>query len=614
MFNEAIEVFDAILKEKGDQAEQWLCDNYIPSPGTYVLLNLEDDFSVRNIFDIGKPDKKTGKIAGMENKDYRLVSFLDKNSKLLTMNKPIDSKKKIHSNNFYAFFVKKESISQEKTELTDEIIQGYFENLANPRLKYTKPKAKSIYEETEKKLEPVNTEVLKRIQEWIGQNFIKFLELQKEKLNLESKDYLKIFFVYSDDETTRTEIKREGERYLFPNIFNNNDYNIKIDDSIFGLHSNNMGLNQKKPFMDNKSRKETIPCAITMDKAVKQYRFMEYLSSQAAKGNYNVYIDFDNKTIQCIQDRDVANDMESGIYFRIIQGKTEVEIHSFERITGFNNNLRPAFQMKEIFTFGEKMKEVYSNAYGTKYALRDVEMLVNEGLFGKYLISNYKTEAKDLPVTMNSLVKEQLQLCREQLWNWFHNNQKQHVGIVLDKACKRLVQDSIESNHPEKAKHQFNLWFSLMNYLNGDRKKEEKMSNVTELLINHVLKTEGEWEFENDEEYFYAVGQMSRYILNFTKKMNKDKKLDMLRPIISVRNDKILKERIVQLVKKYGYEMPLMYKRTNELLAKILIYSPKGKVDEVMIMAGFVNENVLYMSNKKEDAEVEEKEDTSKDM
>lgn len=600
MFDETIEAFETMVNDKG---EQWLYDNYIPAPGTYILLKIDENFSVRGEpLNIGKPDKISGDIPGITNKNYNLAAFMDKNSKLVTMNKAMDTGKIIHSNNFYSLFVKKESILTGKLE--EKNIEGYYGVLANPYTKYKKSKARELYSDVEKTLGAVDTVELGKIQEWVLKNLFDFFKTEYDKLNLESKDYLKIFFVYSDDEKTKREIKREGERYLRPNIFNNNDYNINVHNQIYGLHSNNMGLNDKKPFLDNKTRKESIPCAITMDKAIIQYQFMEYLSSQAAKGKVNVYVDLDKKIIQCIKDKDVSNDIsniDSGLYFRIRQGKTEVEIYAAERITQFNSNLKDSFKMKEIFELGEKNKEKYSELYGTKHKLYEVEQLVNEELFSKYLISNYKTEAEDLPSKMDNLVKQQLLICRDQLWKWFHNNEKQNVRIVLEKACKCFVRDTIEKDYPEQAKNQFNLWFSLMDYLNGNRRNEENMSDVREQLMNHVLilKTEDEWDFESDEEYYYAVGQISRYILGLSKAYKKA--LDMLRPILSVKNDKVLKERIVILAKKYDYAIEMKYIRTSELLARVLTYTPKDKVNDVMIMAGYVDRNILYISKKKID-------------
>lgn len=603
MFDEALEVFESIVKS---EEEQWQYDNFIPAPGTYVLLNIEDDFSVRNIFNIGKPDKKNEGIPGDTNRDYGFVSFLDKNSKLITMNKAVDTGKIIHSNNFYSFFVKKESVVTKK--LDNKNIDGYYDILANPYLKYKKNNAKQIYGEVEKKLGTIEIEVLDKIRSWVKDELSNFLKSNLDKLSLETKEYLKFFFVYANDEKTKDEIKREGERYLLPNIFNNNDYNLNVYNDIYGLHSNNMGLNDKKPFLDNKTRKESIPCAVTMERAMLQYQFMEYLSSQAAKGNYNVYIDLDKKNsnkerIKCIKDADVVGNIESGLYFRIRQGKTEVEIYSVERITQYNSNLKDTFRMKEIFALSEMEQDNYSQSYGEKHRLYEIEKLVSKGLFSNYLISNYRTSAKDFPANMDNLVKEELLLCRDQLWKWFHDNEKQNVGIVLNKACKRLIRANIENNYNGKAKHQFNLWFSLMDYLNGNRRNEEHMSDVRERLIKHV-NTEGEWKFESDEEYYYAVGQISRYILDKSRALKKNKNLDMLRPIFSVRNDKILKERIALLAKKYAYAIELQYVRSTELLAKVLTYTPESKVNDVMIMAGYVDKNILY-SKKESDKETD---------
>lgn len=601
MFNELLEIFETMIKCKG---ENFLYDNYIPKQGTYILLNFEDNFSVRNIFDIGKPDKKDGTIPGMTNKDYKFVCFLDKNSKLITMNKSVDTSKIIHSNNFYSFFVKKESF--ETGKLSGKSIEGYYDILLNPYLKYKKKNANEIYSEVEKKLGVVENEIVNKIKNWIQSSLKYFIEENKVKLSLDKKEYLKIFFVYSDDEKTKNVIEKEGERYFLPNIFNNNDYNVKVNDEIYGLHNNNMGLNDKKPFLDNKTRKESIPCAITMKQAMLQYKFMEYLSSQAAKNNYNVYIDLDNKNIQCIKDNDVMGNIESGLYFRIRQGKNEVEINSLERIVQYNINLKDAFFMKEVFALTEKEQEKYSAFYGAKYKLNDIEMLVNESLFSSWLIGNYKTSPNEMPDKIDSIIKEELMLCRDQLWKWFHNCESQNVEIVLNKTCRHIIRNNIENGYYGKAKHQFNLWFSLVDYLNKNRRNEERMSSVREQLKKHI-NMEEDWDFESDDEYYYAVGQISRYILDLSKASKKT--LDMLMPILTVRNDKNLKERVELLAKKYAYAIEMKYKRTCILLARVLTYEPNKKADDTLIMAGYTDNNILYSARKEEDKEINKEND-----
>lgn len=127
------------------------------------------------------------------------------------------------------------------------------------------------------------------------------------------------------------------------------------------------------------------------------------------------------------------------------------------------------------------------------------------------------------------------------------------------------------------------------------------MSEVRRQLLEHVMKSQEEWMFENDDEYYYAVGQVSRYILGLSKAEKKS--LDMLKPILTVRDDKILKKRVLLLAKKYDYAIEMKYARAMELLAKVLTYTPDETGNEVMIMAGYADKNILYMSKKKYDEE-----------
>ena len=55
-------------------------------------------------------DKKKGVLDGRDSPKYLDFCFLDYYSKLIDMNKPIEKKKIIHSNNYYAFFIKKRKL------------------------------------------------------------------------------------------------------------------------------------------------------------------------------------------------------------------------------------------------------------------------------------------------------------------------------------------------------------------------------------------------------------------------------------------------------------------------------------------------------------------------
>lgn len=100
MLQEGLTVFQR-MREKNDRL---ILDEYVPKDGTYRLIELTDDG-----YQTGKTlyiryDKKTGEIIGKADSDYPFFCYLDYYSKLIDMNKPMDSSKLIHSNNYLSLF------------------------------------------------------------------------------------------------------------------------------------------------------------------------------------------------------------------------------------------------------------------------------------------------------------------------------------------------------------------------------------------------------------------------------------------------------------------------------------------------------------------------------
>ena len=121
MIRECLGLFCENLTQKG---ERYILDNYVPKDGTYMFITMADE-----MWNISEPldiiyDKKKGVSDGRDSPKYLDFCFLDYYSKLIDMNKPIDQKKIIHSNNYYAFFIKKESLSDPK--FTQSVIDEYY--------------------------------------------------------------------------------------------------------------------------------------------------------------------------------------------------------------------------------------------------------------------------------------------------------------------------------------------------------------------------------------------------------------------------------------------------------------------------------------------------------
>ena len=109
---------------------------------------------------------------------------------------------------------------------------------------------------------------------------------------------------------------------------------------------------------------------------------------------------------------------------------------------------------------------------------------------------------------------------------------------------------------------------------------------------------EDEGWIENNEEYYYAVGQMAAYLISLSKSKNRNQSL--INPFLNARKNEVIKLKLRQLYKKYNYTIPVGIKRIGRMMSLIEEYIPSGDVDQDMIIFGFLNENIIYMKEEKQ--------------
>ncbi|MCD3217205.1 type I-B CRISPR-associated protein Cas8b/Csh1 [Clostridium botulinum C] len=589
MLNQAIKYLLSNYKE--DEIDKFIAKNYIPTDGIYIVVEeTKDGFNKIEEMQI-KQNKKTKQLEDItEFINFDFICIADYLSKLIDMNKPIDSKKVIHSNNYLSFFVKLDSISGGK--LTNEIIHNYYEVLRNPQDKYKKDKKKlTMYEDAEKEFGKVNEERLNKIEEWIINNIYNLVPKDSKE-----KTYLKIFFKYD-----LSEYEKESKKYLIPNIYNSTDFNISINDTLYGLPNNNMGLNSKKPYLENKTRKTTVPFLISLKEVLIQKKLFDFLMNMATTGRVNIYLN--EKEIIALSNKESLKNNFQGAYIRIKKGK-ELEILDFDIIENYKVKLKQPMKVKNILQINyEKLSRKSPDYYHEITLVESLKIFINEILFSKFLDSNYFTEAKDLSIN-NSNLKMNLLLSRNILFNWFFKGNQQGVWEVLSKTSLSLIKGSINNGYMIRASEQFNLRCALKEYFKGD---EKSMADVLKEVKDSLRKKinikfdEATSSIENDDEYYFAVGQLAGYFISLNKSKNKPHSL--ANPVINARNDKRIKDELIKLYKKYNYAIPYTKGRFENLMAIVKSYEPKEKVKDDLIIAGYLHSNLIF--EKTEDSKNE---------
>lgn len=592
MLEQVLEVFKDEYETKG---EGLILDTYKPAEGTYLIVQKNnDEFKILPEIEIKYPKDKSEDIdRTIENLDF--ICMADYYSCLVDMNKPMDKSKIIHSNNYYSFFVKKPSLISEDgkkpPKLTEEIIISYYEVLNNPRIKYQKnKKSLQLYENVEKEYGEPNLEQIEEIHNWIKEN------IENLSTKYQGKNYLKIFFRYGDDKDSWLEdYRREGDRYLIPNIYNSNDYNVTIEDKTYGLPNYNMGLNAKKTFLENKTRKEKVLYLLDIENALLQKKLFDYLFNMASWGKYNVYIDNEFTALtngESLVDKD--KDDFSGLYIRLKKGK-EVEIQDFDIIPLLKSELEKPCYSKNVL--GANL-ELIKTKIGKITNLKELEATINEVFFYKMLMNNYYTEANDLSIKDGNLARN-LILARDKINNWFRKGNAQGVWNVLNRVSSSLIEGAILKDYGKKAISQFNFRMSLKEYFEGGEDMELSFNEVRESLFKKI-NSKDIMNIESDKEYLYAVGQLVNYFISKSK--GKNKPLSLAAPIIKSKNDEIIKKKLKSFYDKYNYDIDSFKDvRFKRLYSMVLEYENVSEINQDWILAGYLRNNMIFTKSESEE-------------
>lgn len=599
MFKECLDVFSEMLKHE----DNLILKGYVPADGSYIIV--KNDGTVKNA-DI-KFDKKTRDLNCTDDTLLNDICFYDYHSKLISMNKPIDIKKVIHSNNYLAFAVKKESIT---TKLTEAIIDNYYDTLKNPlEKKYKKSKeASKIYQKFEEEHGVVNITLLEKCRSWIKQHVFSIDKLVN--VDLGKKEYLKIFFeIFETNEEDNKKNKelfiQEDNRYIYPNIYNNNYYNVEVDGKIQGIPDNNMGMNAKKPFLSIKTRKNPASYLLDGDTALLQKQFFEYLMNFATNGKNNIYVDIINNKIEAYSDkeeREKFSGIEAGYYLRIQKGK-ELEIQVQDNIVNYQDKLLLNFNYQDFFNMNIEKYPEYTKDIGIYTKRTDVGRLINNIFFSKYLLTNYFTDANDISVK-DSVLKRIIIMYRNVIFDWIYKGIDNNFEVVEKQFALELIKNTLINDYNLRAMTQLNLHWSFEDYFaNLEKRGGEKMADIaTKIRMSvkeKVMSKDKAVIVSNNEEYYYAIGQLMAYFISLSKASKKAQSL--INPVLNAQNDTVIKTRLLQLYKKYNYNILTKNSRVKNLYAMILGYKSEGKVNQEMILFGYMDNNVIYTKSEEKE-------------
>ncbi|MCR4944959.1 MAG: type I-B CRISPR-associated protein Cas8b/Csh1, partial [Clostridium sp.] len=184
---------------------------------------------------------------------------------------------------------------------------------------------------------------------------------------------------------------------------------------------------------------------------------------------------------------------------------------------------------------------------------------------------------------------------RNSIFDFIWKGSEKNFYQILGDVSLNLVKGDLLRGFILKASNKFNLRLSLMDYKGG-----KNMADILSKTINSIknkVNSDDYIALENDDEYYFAVGQIVSYLLS--KHKGKNKPLSLAEPFINAKSNKVLKDNLRRLYKKYTYEPTCNNKRFKNFFVLVLGYEPEKKVNEDMMIAGFLSNNLVYIKEEK---------------
>jgi len=590
-------------------------NNYRLKDGVYIRLDLTKSwenqsaaFDVNHLIINRKEEVQNGELLNwFKCQDYA--------SSLIDMNKSVDPKKQVHSNNPLALFMKREVFLEEKQEVkftVAENIERYLLAAGNesvrqkwlelvPPVKRKSGQGLNFFQNSEYAkalvyLESVErSKLVEQIAEWYIANR---KELTAFMGQLPFKNYVKLFFTFPTDYQKLSSVQvyeLEHILYTIPKIFNSNDYNEIVAEELVGLPSFDMTMNSKKPFLEHKTMRTQAPDRVTLQQAMLAKQTTEWLA--AARPPYAMNkIGYESGFIPLD-----GTAKPEGTFHVYLDGK-------YNEIYGYENVPFPSTTFLEIEWHNFLQLKDYNGDekyYGTITDTETLQKAISSKFFRgrmnqSFILSEPDVKAGDFTAQMAALFMQS----RQAFHDWFHKGTSISIQGLFPKVTLWLLVEQLL--HVETARltdlaDAFNLRLSIQMVLDekGGQIMADRISGTMDSLRDKLVSDKLA-VCANDEEFYFMAGQLAHYLIS----QSKAQKItgEIYEPFLRAKNGSQLKKRLEEVYKLYKHEIITGYRRFNQAFSLIMGYDPqsdnRGTARELLLAGIFAN-NLLFEKTEK---------------
>jgi len=590
----------------GNSDEKELITNIKLKDGYYALIT-KDKKTNEFVFDIDNSLEVNKKSDGTDEL-YRKITVCDYYSNSLK-NKAIVKNTGVLSNNYYSFFVNANALDDNR--INDKEINLYFSTLENIQNKYSGIQRELYMYVKENMVGEINKEELNSIKEFMLSNYLDIIEHLKSRFNYKLKS-TKVFRMLFD--VSESDYKREFNRYYYLNCFATADSILKQGDNFFGAPAIDFTLNSKKPFLRNYTRKTDIPYLTEFKDTLTATLFNKYLDGFLPLKYKNYYFDTENEKMYKFKDSDFKNKFFNrdfqGIYLKYENASAKSKnITQLEHISLNAKDFDDVIvDGNKLFKINEKFFFIYK-VYNSRGALLNIVNLVCFGgkLFPKDITKEDENKDElDIKWFPDYDLDVILEKYKANLYNWVFKQDDESLKAIYKNMFQDIMFYSFDKNDyynvEIKLPNIINLYFAVNKFLGGNDMQKNNLENYDNL--RNKIDNKRDFTFANDEEFCFAVGHISKYLLAQSKSENS--KYLLFKPFFSLRTLEAVQFKVKQLYKQYMYDVT--YPNADRLISAVISYTRSSKnnfkLEEDALISGYLTDNLLFRKNIKK-AEVE---------
>jgi CRISPR-associated protein Csh1 len=418
------------------------------------------------------------------------------------------------------------------------------------------------------------------------------------------------------------------ELYLMENVFNKDDYNEKVNDEIFGISDSLSGFNDKKRFLKHQTSALKYNYRINGEEAQSLWKFFKLQQNKQLPNPCPVFVDeneLNRGLVGLHQDGEVNS--YSGMIMKLIQKYDKETLQNFyliffqgikgsriadiDFVPQFRFKLDTEVKMLEVFPLGGKF---------AKHQLKNIfqlqDMVFNRifnnqlitktknGLWVKYFDDVEPNPKYDFTDAICNLMMQY----RKAIYDYIYKAKYESITCkMFDQMMKTSILEDIrideDFNRGYAIKEKLNLWFSLYNFFNQNKNRENMASRIPELLekMNQVANGENVSFSDDPAEFAFGAGQVVYFLL--TKSASSNKTYAMLEPFLQKSKVSQLQESIGKTIAIYKHEIDISKGRFEKLASEVLVYNSDINMKDYLryFLAGCFATSVIYEKRKIEE-------------